>query len=239
MRTSRALGFVGLPFVFLASGLVHAQSPSPATTPKKVGDAPQGPKAPGDIAKPDDAPPKERRGATGYGYSDKPTGRGSVARPQRSHAGRAGAAAAFPSFTATEGGGSRIVVHLSSTVPVEERKAAGTVTYILKGVHVTRWNDTNPLVTVHFNTPVSQARLVPRGGDLHLIVDLRASATPTFKMSPAPPGGTAALEVEFGKGDYVPVDRITATKPGAPAAPATPVKPAPAPTAPTPVGPKP
>ncbi|MCW5831782.1 MAG: hypothetical protein KIS78_04935 [Labilithrix sp.] len=45
------------------------------------------------------------------------------------------------------------------------------------------WNNTNALVTVHFNTPVARARLVPRGQDLHFIVELRSAATPTWKMS--------------------------------------------------------
>jgi hypothetical protein len=48
-------------------------------------------------------------------------------------------------------------------VPVEEHKARGSITYVLKNAGARVWNNTNALVTVHFNTPVSRARLVPRG----------------------------------------------------------------------------
>jgi len=241
MRTSRLLGFLGLSFVLFSSGISLAQPAQPTGKPSDTPAGADAPKA--------DAPAKERRGAAGYGYSDKPTTRrGAVARPRTVHT---GPSAAFPSFTTATGGASRLVVHLSANVPVEEHKAAGSVTYILKGVHVNRWNDTNPLVTVHFNTPLSQARLVPRGADLHLVLDLRAAVSPTFKVT-ATEGGGASLEIELpsmGR-DFVPPEHTPkATKaakadPGAPVAPKaskpkTPKAPK-APVAPAaPAGPKP
>lgn len=144
-------------------------------------------------------PAKVSRPAAGYGWSDTKPKRGSGAAP-RARATRTGAAATFPSFTASEVG-SRLVVHLSSSTAVEEHKAAGSVTYVLKGAHVNRWNDTNPLVTVHFNTPVAQARLVPHGADLHLVVQLRAAVSPTYKVT-AGQGGAASLEIDFPKGEF-------------------------------------
>jgi len=193
----------------------------------------------GEVVKLDDTAAKEKRAAGGYSYSDKRPRSSGAARPRPA---RTGPSAAFPSFHASDGGGSRIVVHLSASVPVEERKAAGSVTYILKGVHVNRWNDTNPLVTVHFNTPVSQARLVPHGADLHLVVDLRAASAPTFKVSPGQAQGAgASLEIDFPKGDFTTPGPAT---PAAPAAKATPAptpapKTVPTPPAPSPAGPKP
>jgi hypothetical protein len=242
MRTSRILGFLGLSFVLFSSGMSLAQ---PAQPTGKASDAPAGAGADAPKA---DAPAKERRGAAGYGYSDKPTTRrGAVARPRAVHT---GPSAAFPSFTTATGGASRLVVHLSGNVPVEEHKAEGSVTYILKGVHVNRWNDTNPLVTVHFNTPLSQARLVPRGSDLHLVLDLRAAVSPTFKVT-ATEGGGASLEIELpsmGR-DFVPPEHTPRTTKATKADPAAAVAPkaskpktpkAPkAPVAAAPAGPKP
>lgn len=198
MRTSRILASFGLSVVLLASSVASAADPAPSA---KTGPAPSSPQAPAAKAVPD-APPK-KSGPSGYGYSDAKPRRGAGTAVRSQHTSKTGANASFPAFSATEGGGSRIAVHLSAVVPVEEHKAAGSVTYILKGAHVRRGNDTNPLVTVHFNTPVLQARLVPHGADLHVVIDLRSEATPTFKMSPATQGTTAELEVAFPKGNYV------------------------------------
>lgn len=235
MKTSSLVGILGLLGTMLTSG--HAFALADALDAAYKGSKDQGkPKASGDVVKLDDTAVKEKRAAGGYSYSDKGPKRAGAARPR---AVRSGPSATFPSFTATDGGGSRIVVHLSGSVPVEERKAAGSVTYILKGVHVNRWNDTNPLVTVHFNTPVSQARLVPHGGDLHLVVDLRAASAPTFKVNPGQQQGAgAALEIEFPKGDFATGERAATAPASAPATTPAPKAVAPVP-APSPAGPKP
>jgi len=57
-------------------------------------------------------------------------------------------------------------------------------------------------VTVHFNKPISRARLVPSGHDLLFIIDLRANVTPTWKLNPGKEGGSV-LVVDFPKGSYV------------------------------------
>ena len=147
---------------------------------------------------------------TGYGYSDpKPT----TARPFTVRSGTrathhptlpaaTGPVATLPGFEMLGEGGSRLFVELSQTVQVEERRARGTLTYVLKGAHVTVRNNENPLVTVHFNTPVTRARLVPAGRDVLFVVDLRADVTPTWKINPAKEG-SAVLSVEFAKGTYL------------------------------------
>lgn len=150
---------------------------------------------------------------TGYGYSDpKPTTpqhrpltirsgtRGVTHRPTLPVS--TGPVATLPGFEMLGEGGSRLFVELSQTVQVEERRARGTLTYVLKGAHVTVHNNENPLVTVHFNTPVTRARLVPAGHDLLFVVDLRADVTPTWKMNPAKEG-SAILSIEFAKGTYI------------------------------------
>jgi hypothetical protein len=182
-----------------------ALTPSAAVAQANLGRSPAPPSAGGaassGAAEPGgaDAPAGEggeRRGPAGYAYRDKPQKR-SAGRAVK----RAGPVATMPGFQPTASGGSRLFVMLSEEVSVEERQAKGTLTYILKGAHVARRNNTNALVTVHFNTPVSRARLVPKGKDLHFVVDLRAAVTPTWRTEKAE-GGSVVL-IEFAPGEYV------------------------------------
>ena len=73
---------------------------------------------------------------------------------------------------------------------------------MLPGAHVDRFNNYNPLVTVHFNTPVTSARLVPHGQDLWFVIDLRANVQPTVAMDAAK-DGAAMMRIEFPKGEYL------------------------------------
>ncbi len=144
------------------------------------------------------APPGEAR-PQGYGYADpKPV------QTQHRRVSRApGPVATLPGFEMLPDGGSRFFVEMTQNVPVEEKKAAGTITYVIKGEHVAKMNNENALVTVHFNTPVSRARLLPSGRDLHFVLELRANVTPTFKVTPAK-DGSAILQIEFPKGNFLP-----------------------------------
>jgi hypothetical protein len=154
---------------------------------------------------------------TGYGYSDhtaRPQGtppppvRGGGLQVRSGPRHRpvvpaaAGPVATLPGFEMLAEGGSRLFVELSQAVQVDERKARGTLTYVLHGAHVTVHNNTNPLVTVHFNTPVASARLVPSGHDLLFVVSLRADASPTWKINPGKEG-SSILTVDFPKGSWV------------------------------------
>jgi hypothetical protein len=132
-------------------------------------------------------------------FNDKPT-----RRAPQGHAAvrRSGPLATFPGFEALPDGGSRLFVQLNTSVPVEERRAAGSITYVLQGAHLRVHNDSNALVTVHFNTPVFRARLAPQGNDLLFILELRSAATPTFKMS-ANQDKTSTLQIDFPKGDFI------------------------------------
>lgn len=149
-------------------------------------------------AKPAADDPKAPKDVGGYAYSDKPVKRATTARrlPRR-----AGPQATFPGFEQLPDGGSRLFVQLSQTVPVEERRAQGSITYVLKGAHARVFNDTNSLVTVHFNTPVASARLVPQGNDVLFVVALRATASPTFKVQDNQ-DKTSTLMIDFPKGDF-------------------------------------
>ncbi|MBX3211796.1 MAG: hypothetical protein KF850_07165 [Labilithrix sp.] len=151
----------------------------------------------------------------GYAYSDKPT---ASSRAPRSRYRARGPVVNMPGFEQTADGGSRLFVHLSQGVPVEERAAQGSITYVLKGASPRVWNNTNALVTVHFNTPVARARLVPRGQDLLFVVDLRSAATPTWKMSESA-DKTSMLTIDFPKGDYLQAGGEVAATDGQPAEP--------------------
>jgi hypothetical protein len=174
--------------------------------------------------------------ATGYSYGP-PTryGAPSTLRVERSHA-RASTSgppandASMAGFESLPDGSTRLFVELSKPVAYETRAAGSTFTLVLKEVRVGRRNDRNPLVTVHFNTPVTSARLTPHGRDLWLVVDLRANVHATVTMantdatadaagrdtSGATSGGTT-VRVGFPKGDYL---QVPAPAPATASAPA-------------------
>jgi hypothetical protein len=188
-----------LPLAVVASvalGLSGRADAQPAQTPDVL------PPQEGSGPNPDtpEAPKKPSTSAAGYAYGDKPA---AAKGPPRVKYRRTGPVVNMPGFEQTSDGGSRLFVALSQTVPVEERKAQGSITYVLKGASPRVWNNTNALVTVHFNTPVYRARLVPHGQDLHFVIELRAEATPTWKMNEAAGDKPAMLAIDFPKGDYL------------------------------------
>jgi hypothetical protein len=203
----------------LAPALAVAQTPAPAPAP------PAQPVAP--AAPPASAAPAGSLGGYAWNNAKPAPARGWVHRAR-------GPEATLPGFETLADGTTRLFVQLTKTVPVEERKTAGTVTYVLKGAHVGIWNNTNALVTTHFNTPVTRARLVPHGADIFFVVELRANVAPAFRMA-STKDGTAMLQVEFAKGEFlngapstIPTPQATST--ATPAAPSA-TSPAPAPSA--------
>jgi hypothetical protein len=212
----------------------------PAVAPAQTGPQPAPP--PADTSAPaappagSDAPAKPVVPATGYGWSTKPAGRPRV----RVRATRTAAASSaspngtvIPGFETMADGSSRVFVQMPRPVQYTTKVARGAITYVLKGLHIDRRNNLNALVTVHFNTPVTSARLVPHGGDLWFVVDLRANVQPTVSMDATKDGG-AMLRIEFPKGDYL----EGAPSPAPPAAPAAPTAPTP-PASPTAAAPAP
>ena len=123
-----------------------------------------------------------------------------------------GPGAVVPGFEMLGDGSTRVFVQMPKAVTYTTKAAPGKITYVLKDVQVDKRNNYNPLVTVHFNTPVSSARLIPHGRDLWFVVALRAKAQPTVTLEPAK-DGTSILRVEFPKGDYLPA--APAAAPGA------------------------
>ncbi|HEY8073934.1 MAG TPA: hypothetical protein VIF62_07490 [Labilithrix sp.] len=178
-----------------------AQGTAGSAAPAGTAQAPAAP-ATGGAAPAGSAAPAKPAGATeGFTFTDKPARRAAAAAPVRAVRRVSGPIATLPGFEETADGGSRLFVDLTQSVPVEERKAPGSITYVLKGAHVNRFNNTNALVTVHFNTPVARARLIPKGNDLLFVIDLRAAATPAFKMNENA-DHSAVLTIDFAKGDF-------------------------------------
>jgi hypothetical protein len=184
------------------SGVVQAQATAPSESAAPAASPSDSPPA---AAPAGDAPPagsseKAVVPATGYGWSIAPERH--TSRPRRARAAAGGPDAILPGFETLADGSTRLFVVLTRPVPYDVRPARGTVTYVLKGAHVDRRNNYNPLVTVHFNTPVTNARLVPHGKDLWFVVDLRADVTPAVAMDATKDGG-AMLRIDLPKGDYL------------------------------------
>lgn len=169
---------------------------------------PEGDRA--DDAAPAEAPEKKAPSvpAAGYAYSDKPAASAKAIPRKRYRA--HGPVVNMPGFEQNPDGTSRLFVRLSQSVPVEERRGRGSITYVLKGASPRVWNNTNALVTVHFNTPVSSARIVPRGKDLHFVVDLRADVLPTWKVTEAE-DKSATITIDFPKGNFLPGEDVDTT----------------------------
>ncbi len=207
---ARSLAPLAVLALTLASSIAAAQGAAPGTAappPAGGGAAPSAPAAAGTAAPVAGAGDKKEKGEIGgYAYSDKPAvrrGPASTTTTARRFVRRTtGPLATFPGFEQLPDGGSRLFVQLSQNLPVEERRAQGSVTYVLKGAHLRVNNDSNALVTVHFNTPVFRARLTPAGNDLLFVLELRSAAAPTFKVQENQ-DKTSTLVVDFAKGDFI------------------------------------
>ncbi len=236
-RAVRVFPVVAIAALAGLMGLVPSVAPAQTTGPQPAPPPPDtsAPATPPGAAAPagSDAPAKPVVPATGYGWSTKPAGRPHL-RVRGAHASAASSVSpngtVIPGFETLADGTSRVFVQMPRPVGYTTKVAKGAITYVLKGVHADRRNNLNALVTVHFNTPVTSARLVPHGGDLWFIVDLRANVQPTVSMDATKDGG-AMLRIEFPKGDYL----AGAPSPAPPAAPSAPASPAPptSPAAPT------
>jgi hypothetical protein len=106
-------------------------------------------------------------------------------------------------FESMADGSTRLFVELSKPTTYTVKEGKNRLTYLIKGAYAGRRNNTNPLVTVHFNTPVTSARLLPQGHDLRLVIHMRAKVEPTVSMD-AGKDGSAVMHITFPKGDYLP-----------------------------------
>jgi hypothetical protein len=67
---------------------------------------------------------------------------------------------------------------------------------VLSGATVGHANNSRPLVTHFFATPLSRAQLRPEKGGAELVLELREAVEPTHRVV-AGPGGTMILQIEL------------------------------------------
>ncbi len=205
-------GLAVLASIVIVPALAAAQSAN--TQPPAEAPAAPPPAAPAssDAA---DAPPaasaKPVFPATGYSYGGPSTAeaapppRAERTRPRAPQANPGGTEAVMAGFETLADGSTRLFVELSKAVSFDSKSTGSTLTVVLKDAKVDRRNNQNPMVTVHFNTPVTSARLVPHGHDVWFVVDLRSAVQPAVTLA----GGDSAkdpsafLRIAFPKGEYL------------------------------------
>ena len=89
-------------------------------------------------------------------------------------------------------------LRVSQPVIVTRKRVKNRLRYFMPGAQVGVYNNTNPLVTKHFNSPISWARLHPVRGGAELVVQLRESVEARHTTT-SEPGGTMLLRVAVGK----------------------------------------
>ncbi len=105
-----------------------------------------------------------------------------------------------------------IWVTVSKTVPVRVEQAKGQVSYLLDGAHVQVWNNTNPLVTTHFRTPVARTKLHPGEVGARLVVELREDVEPVHEIVSGP-RGSMLLRIQVPPSAPAPASDVEASGP--------------------------
>lgn len=124
--------------------------------------------------------------------------------PPRASAARRGDApvVTWPGFQMLPDGRSRFFVQSTAPLRHDVEASAGRVVVLLRSARLHLRTNRLPLETRWFDTPVERARLVRRGRDLALVMELRGAATPSVRTQ-ASPDGYHFLFVEFPDGDWV------------------------------------
>jgi len=171
-----------------------AAAPSaPAAGTAAPAPAPADPAAPGGSAAP--AEPKKPTTTPGYSWTDKPKKTRWVKRKKIDPN---TPLATYPGFRMLKDGRSEVWVQISKKVTVTPSIAAGHATFVLSGVDVGIHNNTNPLVTEYFDTPLARARLKRDGNGAQLVLELREAVSPTHRVVDGP-AGTMILYVGLPK----------------------------------------
>ncbi len=160
------------------------------------------PGAPSSVAPADSAGSKPAAG--GYSWKDpKPKAK----RAKRRSAAKSPKAAAldlnkplatYPGFMMLPDGRSVVWLYLSRSVSVRALRRGQTYVIDLPEVQVGVQNNTNPLETAHFRTPLSRALLRRVQGGAELVLALREPVVPKHELL-AGPGGTMVLRVTLPK----------------------------------------
>jgi hypothetical protein len=132
----------------------------------------------------------------GYSWSDqreKPVKRTRRTRPLPKRPSGA-ASVTYPGFRVRADGSSVVWVTLTRPISLEERGAGKVIVFRLPGAYVDVRNNTHPLLTDHFATPVRSIRLRPEQDGSSLVLELRQALPVTHRVMEGP-SGTVVLEV--------------------------------------------
>jgi len=107
----------------------------------------------------------------------------------------------FPGFRVLADGSSVVLVTVSRKVAYQVLTTGHLVTVRLMGAYVDVQNNTNPLLTDLFPTPVRTIRLRPDKEGTSLVVELKQAATARERVVDLA-GGSMVLELSFAAGRY-------------------------------------
>ena len=91
-------------------------------------------------------------------------------------------------FQPMPGGSSRIFVQSAQKPTTNVRRSGQGFEVVLAGVDLPAGNNRLPLVTRYFNTPVRRARIKKKGGEVVVVLDMRADVAPTVRQEKAQSG---------------------------------------------------
>ncbi len=115
--------------------------------------------------------------------------------------GKEGTWVTWPGFLMRDELGSRFFIQ--STVPLEFTVVTkkNKITIQIKNAKVFLRNNSNPLVTTHFNTPVKRAYLKRRGKNVDVVLEMKTEVIPTVTQS-AVGDGYHYMFIDFAPGTY-------------------------------------
>jgi hypothetical protein len=137
--------------------------------------------------------------AGGYSWTDKPKKRRATRRAAAPKIDPSAPLATYPGFRMLPGGRSTVWVTVSRKVKVDVRRSAGRVSYVLARTQVGIRNNTNPLVTHYFDTPLSRAWLRPDEAGAQLVLELRENVALKHRVVDGP-HGTMILQIDLPRG---------------------------------------
>ena len=132
--------------------------------------------------------------SAGYTWRDRPTRH----RQHRKHyvIDPTKPLATAPSFRLLADGTSQVTLLISRQAAVTPRGNGKRVEYFIAGAQVGVANNTNPLVTTHFPTPLARTRLIRTKSGALLVLNLREQVQPAYDLRTGP-GGTMLLTVRL------------------------------------------
>lgn len=115
--------------------------------------------------------------------------------------GKKGTWVTWPGFVMTGDGGSRIFLQTTKSLEYKQTAKGKKIILTFKNTKVHLWNNSNPLITSHFNTPVKKVYLKRKRKQVDMIIELKSEAEPTIVQTEVG-DGYHYLFVNFAKGQY-------------------------------------